>query len=553
MHVRALVARTVPFIVAVVLFSASFASGAAKQASQTATDKASSISLPAAKPASVTILNRTVVVFRSTLYGYSPQDRAAVASDRIEQQIQKGVFGPVTKREEPVGTLILNNGETSFIITRGDLDPLTGETMAEVSSDAVQLFTLVLKESQELHSTRSLLKSIGRMIMATVLFVLIVWAIRRLYRWMLGRLKMALRPRLEKLAIGGSIYLTDMVMAILRFFLVLVAWATGLFAADLWLTYWLHLFPYTRPWGETLREHALAGLEKFGSNIIRSLPNVLIVLFIFIVVRALTHLVRRLFYAIETGQLKVAEQYVDTAHPTSRIIVAVLWIVAVVAAYPYIPGSNTDAFKGVSLFVGLLISLGSTSVVGQAASGLILMYSRSLKPGDYVRVGETEGTVVNLGMLSTKIRTPKNEAISIPNGVMIGTAVKNYTSLVKGEGVIVYTSVTIGYDTPWRQVYALLIQAADRTEGLRKDVKPFVYQTALSDFYVEYQLNAYIKKPEERIPVLAVLHANIQDAFNEFGVQIMSPHYLGDPAKAKVVPKDTWYQPPASPLEKDRP
>jgi hypothetical protein len=172
----------------------------------------------------------------------------------------------------------------------------------------------------------------------------------------------------------------------------------------------------------------------------------------------------------------------------------------VVAAYPYIPGSNTDAFKGVSIFVGLLVSLGSTSVVGQAASGLILMYSRALKGGDYVRVGETEGTVVSLGMLSTKIRTPKNEEISIPSGVMIGTVIKNYTRLVKEEGVIVYTSVTIGYDTPWRQVHAMLIQAADRTEGLRKDAKPFVFQTALSDFYVEYQLNAYIKKPGDRVP-----------------------------------------------------
>jgi small-conductance mechanosensitive channel len=136
---------------------------------------------------------------------------------------------------------------------------------------------------------------------------------------------------------------------------------------------------------------------------------------------------------------------------------------------------------------------------------------------------------------------------------MIGTAIKNYTRLVKENGVIVYTSVTIGYDTPWRQVHALLLQAADRTEGLRKDARPFVYQTALSDFYVEYQLNAYIKNPEDRVFVLAALHANIQDAFNEFGVQIMSPHYLGDPQKAKVVPKDAWYQSPAGPPEKDSP
>jgi small-conductance mechanosensitive channel len=553
MHVRALAARTVPFIVAVVLCSLFPAAGAAQQTSRTATDSASGASVPAPKPASVTILNRTVVVFRSSLYGYTPDERAAIVNERIEQQIQKGAFGPVTTREDRVGTLILNNGQIAFTIIKGDLDPLADQTMAEAGSDAVRLLTLVLEESQELNSKPILLKALVRTVLASVLFILSCWAIRRLYRWTLGRLKMALRPRLEKLAIGGSVYLTGMVMAVLRFFLGLTAWAAVLFAANLWLTYWLHLFPYTRPWGETLREQVLIGLQKFIRAIIGSLPNLLVVLFIFIVARTITLVVRQLFAAIEKGQLKVAEPYVETAHPTSRIIVAVVWIVAVVAAYPYIPGSNTDAFKGVSLFVGLLISLGSTSVVGQAASGLLLMYSRALKPGDYVRVGETEGTVVILGMLSTKIRTPKNEEISIPNGVMIGTSIKNYTRLVKEEGVIVYTSVTIGYDTPWRQVHAMLIQAADRTEGLRKDAKPFVFQTALSDFYVEYQLNAYIKKPEGRVAVLAALHANIQDAFNEFGVQIMSPHYLGDPEKAKVVPKATWYQPPAKAPEDERP
>jgi small-conductance mechanosensitive channel len=552
MHVRALAARTVLLIVVVILFI-SFPVSGAQQSSRPESDSASSASLAASKPAAVTILNRTVVVFHSSLYGYTPEERAAVVSERIEQQIQKGVFGPVTKREDRVGTLILNNGKIAFTIIKDDLDPLVDQTMGEATSDAVQQLTLVLEESRELHSAPMLVKAVVRMVLATALFVLAVWAIRRLYRWTLGRLKMALRPRLEKLAIGGSVYLTGMVMAVVRFFLGLTAWTAGLFAADLWLTYWLHLFPYTRPWGETLREHVLTGLEKFLRAIIGSLPNLLVVLFIFIVARTFTLAIRQLFAAIEKGQLKVAEPYVETAHPTSRIIVAVLWVVAVVAAYPYIPGSNTDAFKGVSLFVGLLVSLGSTSVVGQAASGLLLMYSRALKPGDYVRVGEMEGTVVILGMLSTKIRTPKNEEISIPNGVMIGTAIKNYTRLVKEEGVIVYTSVTIGYDTPWRQVHALLLQAADRTEGLRRDAKTFVLQTALSDFYVEYQLNAYIKKPEDRVAVLAALHANIQDAFNDFGVQIMSPHYLGDPAKTKVVPKESWYPPPAVPPDEERP
>jgi hypothetical protein len=193
------------------------------------------------------ILNRTVIVFRSSLYGYSPQDRAAVVSERIDKQIQKGIFGPVMKREDSIGTLILNNGQIAFTIIHGDLAPLVDQTMAEAGNDAVKVLSLVLDESRELHSTPMLLKAIGRMVIATVLYVLIGWAILRLYRWTLDRLKLALRPRLEKLAIGGSIFLTGMVIGVMRFFLGLAAWVAGLVVANLWLTYWLHLSPTPAP------------------------------------------------------------------------------------------------------------------------------------------------------------------------------------------------------------------------------------------------------------------------------------------------------------------
>jgi small-conductance mechanosensitive channel len=497
------------------------------------------------EPAAVVVLNRTVAVFRAPLYGYTPQDRVSVVSRRIGEQIAKGMFGPVTLHKDPVGTVVMNDGHIAFTITTADLDPLSEQTMADASGDAVKTLTLALQEAREVHSAPMLLRATARMVIATGLFAAILWAIRRLYRWLLGRLKIVLRPRLERLAGAGSVYLTEIVAVALRFFIGLIAWAAALFATDLWLTYWLHLFPYTRPWGETLRGQVFSGLATFGRTALQAMPNLLIILFIFFFTRILTQLVRRFFYIVEKGQIRVSETFAETARPTNRIIVAALWLFAVVAAYPYIPGSGTEAFKGVSLFVGLLVSLGSTSVVGQAAGGLILMYSRTLKPGDYVRVGDTEGTVLSLGMLSTKIRTLKNEEVSIPNGVMIGTTTKNYTRLAKEEGVILFTSVTIGYDVPWRQVHAMLLRAADRTEGLRKEPVPFVLQIALSDFYVEYQLNAHIQRPENRIPVLAALHANIQDTFNEFGIQIMSPHYLGDPAKAKVVPKEQWYPAPA--------
>ena len=181
------------------------------------------------------------------------------------------------------------------------------------------------------------------------------------------------------------------------------------------------------------------------------------------------------------------------------------------------------------------------------------MYSHALKPGEYVRIGDHEGTVGKLGFLSTKIHTKKNEEVHVPNTVILSTTVKNYTRLAKTAGVLLYTTVTIGYNVPWRQVHTMLLEAANRTAGLMKQPLPFVMQTALSDFYIEYQLNANIQRPEERLQVLAELHAHIQDVFHEHEVQIMSPHYRMDPPHPVIAPHDTWHSTPATPSEASSP
>jgi small-conductance mechanosensitive channel len=209
--------------------------------------------------------------------------------------------------------------------------------------------------------------------------------------------------------------------------------------------------------------------------------------------------------------------------------VAIIYVFALVACYPYLPGSDSDAFKGITVLIGLMISLGGSGVINQAMSGLVLMYTRAHQVGDYVRIGETEGVVTALDMLATKIRTNKREEVTIPNSVVLGTATKNFTRLAGTEGVILHTSVTIGYSAPWRKVHEILIEAANRTDGLKQQPPAFVVQTALSDFYVEYQINAHLEKPETRMAVLGKLHSNIQDTFNEAGIAIVSPHYESDP------------------------
>lgn len=218
------------------------------------------------------------------------------------------------------------------------------------------------------------------------------------------------------------------------------------------------------------------------------------------------------------------------------------WLIVALVSYEWLTcRAQTEAFKGLSVLVGLMVTLGASNLVGQAASGLILTYTRVFRRGEYVCIAEHEGTVVELGMFTTRVRTGLGEELTLPNSLILGTVTKNYSRAVQGEGYVVDTTVTIGYDTPWRQVQALLVEVARRTPGVLGEPRPRVFQTALSDFYPSYRLvcQAVPSEPRPRAEALNALHANIQDVFAEAGVQIMSPHYFADPTEAKVPPTAT--------------
>jgi small-conductance mechanosensitive channel len=314
-----------------------------------------------------------------------------------------------------------------------------------------------------------------------------------------------------------------------------------------WLSFVLSRFPYTRPLGESLNTYLLQVAVYLFDGVISALPGLGIAVVIFFIARGFSGFVQRLLKRMAAPGSSDAWLNSETLQPTRRLTSLAIWLFALAMAYPYLPGSGTEAFKGLSVLVGLMISLGASSVVGQAASGLILTYTRTLRPGEYVRVGEHEGTVTEVGMFTTRIRTGIGEVLTIPNSMITGTVTKNYSRAVAGPGYLLDTSVTIGYDTPWRQVEAMLIEAAQRTKGALCTPTPLVLQTALSDYYPEYRLvvHAAPGHAQSRAALLSALHANIQDVFNEYGVQIMSPHYIADPQDAKLVPKAQWYADPA--------
>jgi small-conductance mechanosensitive channel len=286
---------------------------------------------------------------------------------------------------------------------------------------------------------------------------------------------------------------------------------------------------------------------------LRGIPGLVAVAVIFLVARFVAAFLDGLFDRVERGALTIRGLYPETVSATRRIVAGLVWLVALAASWPYIPGSDSSAVKGLSLLVGVMLSLGSTGLVSQVMSGLAVIYSRALSAGDTVRVGDVEGVVSAVGLLSTKIVTVPGEEVTFPNSVLLGGAVRNYTRLAGGAGPLVTTSVTIGYDAPWRQVHDLLIGAARETPSLRRDPAPFVLQRGLDDFYVEYQLLVRLEgDPLQRPRVLSDLHARVQDAFNAAGVQIMSPHFFMQPEKPVLVPPERRDGEHASPPQRQR-
>ena len=237
-------------------------------------------------------------------------------------------------------------------------------------------------------------------------------------------------------------------------------------------------------------------------------------------------LLRYLAMEIEEGRLQINGFYNDWAMPTYHIVRFLLYAFMIAMIYPYLPGSNSGVFQGISVFVGLIVSLGSTAVIGNIIAGLVITYMRPFKLGDFIKLNDTSGNVIEKTPLVTRIRTHKNEVVTIPNSFMMSSHTINYSSSAKEHGLIIHSEVTIGYDAPWRQVHQLLIEAALATPGVTDEPRPFVLQTSLSDWYPVYQVNAYVRNAQELPRIYSILHQNIQDRFNEAGVEIMSPHYM---------------------------
>jgi small-conductance mechanosensitive channel len=312
-----------------------------------------------------------------------------------------------------------------------------------------------------------------------------------------------------------------------------------------WLVAVLSRFPWTRAAAQELFAWVAGPVRTLAAGAVGYLPNLFFLAVLVVAMRAALRLLYLFFEGIDRGHVVLGGFHREWAWPTYRIARIFLIAFALVVAYPYIPGSQSEAFKGVSLFLGLMFTLGSSSVVSNTIAGYSMIYRRTFKVGDRVKIDDVVGDVLEMRLQVTHLRSMKNEEVIVPNSAILGTQVVNYSSYARQHGLILHTTVGIGYETPWRQVEGMLLLAAERTPGLRHEPAPFVHLKALGDFAVTYELNAYCDDAKAMMSLYTALHRNILDAFNEFGVQIMTPAYEGDPAQPKLVPKDQWWAPPA--------
>lgn len=476
----------------------------------------------------VGLFGRTLFEIWGDLGPFTPEQRAARLSERLADLAQ-------SREVDPAGLRVVNGNDVTTIqvgdvivmsVTDDDARAL-GLSRPEAAVRYRQQIVAGVARYREQATLRGVLWGVARSALALVLLLAALRGLGRLFDW-LDRRTAPLRGRyLRGVQIGTlEVVGKDQVARVGRGLVGLFRLAVSLVLVYFFLTFVFSQFAWTQQWGENLLDAALTPLRQLGAVALASIDNVIAILVIVLVVRWVVRLSDYLFLRVARGEAELKGFHAELADPTRKIVKFVLIVMGIMLIYPYTPISGSPAFQGLTVFFGLLISLGSSSAISNMVAGVVLTYTRAFRIGDRVRVGDTFGDVVEKNFLVTRIRTTKNEDISVPNAMVLSNHIVNYSVMARdGSGVILHTEVTIGYDVPWPQVHRLLIQAARDTPGIEPEPAPFVLQTALGDFSVAYQLNAYTKEVTRMARLYSDIHQHVQDQFAEAGIEILSPTY----------------------------
>ncbi|MFQ3670686.1 MAG: mechanosensitive ion channel domain-containing protein [Verrucomicrobiia bacterium] len=497
-------------------------------------------------PATLIWAGIEIATFRTDMAGHPPEARRDIARDTLRRLLADHQELDVHVETDDHRARFSVGGRWVFTLLKADLDLNTH--LDEAAQLSAQRLREAIQADRQQGQPGYLLRGWLQIALALLLLTLFLSALAWSRGFLIRRSTRTAARRIEQLSKQGlPVVSTRHLLEFISAAITLAAALIAILATYLTVGFCLRVFPATRWFGNQMREIRNETLSDLGHAVLGALPGLLAVAIIFLAARFLSQTLILYFRRLEAGSVRNPWIDAEVAAPTRRLVVFIIWIIAVGMSYPYLPGSGTEAFKGLGVLLGLMISLGASSLVGQAASGLLLLYSRSLRIGEFVQAGSTEGTVVHLGVFTTRLRTVRREEISLPNSSILTGSITNFSRLAQQGGVALFTDLSIGYDTPWRQVHALLLQAAARTPDVLTDPPPFVHQTALDDFYIRYRLVIFVQAPERRGAILTNLHTNLLDAFNEAGVVITSPHYVADPPDPKLVPKTDWWKPPASP------
>ena len=458
---------------------------------------------------------------------FSAAERAQIISKRLEAlaKDESVAISSLRITSQAEITEIVTNGTVLVTLTEGDAKAAE-KNRQQLANDHVKTIKDAVNAYRRTHGSQGLLFSGAYAAAATiVLFVflaIIGWIFPKLYaqleRWKGTRVRAIKIQNLELLS-------EDQIVNVLIGFIKILRQPLVLAILYLYLLLILSFFPQTRSVATDLFDYLKLALNVFWQGFLSYLPNMAVVIVIALFTSYLIKIVRLILSAIENGIIGFPGFYQEWARPTYQIARLLILTVALAISVPYLPGSGSPAIQGLSFFLGIFVSLGATAVIANVFAGIALTYTRAFRIGDRVQIADTTGDVLEKTFLVTRVRTPKNVVVTIPNSMVLANHIVNFSDSDQAAGLILHTKITLGYDIPWPRVHEILIAAAQATHHVLVDPPPFVLQTSLDDFYVSYELNAYTDRPTQMQRIYSELHQNIQDRCNESQLEILSPHF----------------------------
>jgi len=482
---------------------------------------------PKVESAPIVLDGKVLFRIRERVLSLSPEERARAISARLKRLADRRLTGRnLVSVLDGETSSDLYAGETIIMVVTEQDAAAEGKPRQTLAREYAQVINATVDSYRQERSYHNLLLGGVYALLATVALIALLLLFRKLFPNLYAAITVWRDTRHRSVRIQSFEILTAERLAT---GLIILAKGVRVMLVLLLLYFYIPLvlsfFPWTSGYANTLLAYVIAPLTALGAAVGVYIPKLIFVAVIVVIMRYVIKGVGLLFAELGKGTISISGFYPDWAEPTFKIVRFLLIAFTAVIVFPYLPGAESPAFKGVSIFLGVLFSLGSSSAISNIIAGVILTYTRAFNVGDRVSINDKTGDVIEKTLLATRIRTIKNVQITIPNSLVLGSHILNYSMNAREKGLILNTSITIGYDAPWRRVHELLIAAALKTEHVLAEPRPFILQTALNDFYVTYELNAYTDEPHAMARTYSDLHRNIQDSFNEGGVEIMSPHY----------------------------